>query len=67
MELVGDLRTGTFFEVLKRFIAKKGCLIKIYSNNGANFIGANNELKKVICSIFTNKEEIDYLANKAIK
>ena len=46
----------------------RGCSIEIHSENGTNFVDTNNKLKKVIRSLFTNKEEIDnYLANEAIK
>lgn len=44
LELVSDLSTA-FLNALKRFIARRGKCANIYSDNGTNFIGANNELK----------------------
>ncbi|GFX83972.1 integrase catalytic domain-containing protein [Trichonephila clavipes] len=43
LELVSDLTTGAFLAALKRFVARRGRPIEIHSDNGRNFVGANNE------------------------
>lgn len=47
IELVGDLSTASFLDALKRFVSRRGLCSKIYSDNGTNFIGANNDLKRI--------------------
>ena len=37
-----DLSTDYFMIALKRFIARRGRPVRIYSDNGTNFVGANN-------------------------
>ena len=48
LELVDDLSTDHFIMALKRFIARRGRPQSIHSDNGTNFVGANNELRKCI-------------------
>ena len=48
LELVDDLSTDHFIMALKRFIARRGRPQSIYSDNGTNFVGANNELRKCV-------------------
>lgn len=48
LELVDDLSTDHFIMALKRFIARRGRPQSIYSDNGSNFVGADNELRKCI-------------------
>ena len=48
MELVDDLSTDHFIMALKKFIARRGRPQSIYSDNGSNFVGADNELRKCI-------------------
>ena len=48
LKLVEDLSTGHFFMALKRFIAGRGRPQSIHSDNGTNFVGANNDLRKCI-------------------
>lgn len=42
IELVHDLTTDSFLNALKRFISRRGKPNDIYSDNGLNFVGANN-------------------------
>jgi hypothetical protein len=44
IELVSDLTTDAFLATLKRFIARRGIVTDLFSDNGTNFVGANNEL-----------------------
>ena len=48
LELVSDLTTEAFIAALKRFIARRGKCANIYSDNGTNFVGANNELNEIV-------------------
>ncbi|UYV67071.1 hypothetical protein LAZ67_4003814, partial [Cordylochernes scorpioides] len=45
LELVTSLSTEAFIQALRRFIAWRGRPTVIYSDNGTNFVGANNALK----------------------
>ena len=56
IELAGDLSTDSFILALKRFIARRGLPLYMWSDNGQNFVGANNELKSAFKKI--NQEEI---------
>ena len=47
IEIVGDMTTESFLAALKRFISRRGKPQKICSDNGTNFVGANNELKEL--------------------
>ena len=47
LELVSDLSTATFLSALKRFIARRGNIAHIYSDNATNFVGANRELQQL--------------------
>ena len=38
--------TDTFIQALRRFIARRGAVRSIMLDNGTNFVGATNELKK---------------------
>jgi hypothetical protein len=47
IELVSDLTSETFIAALRRFIARRGFCSTMYSDNGTNFVGANNELREL--------------------
>lgn len=47
LEATSELTTATFIAALRRFISRRGRPRILYSDNGANFIGANRELKEV--------------------
>ncbi|XP_063979066.1 uncharacterized protein LOC135163517 [Diachasmimorpha longicaudata] len=48
LELVSDMTTAGFLGGLKCFVGRRGKPISIHSDNGTNFVGANNELKEII-------------------
>ncbi|GFV33276.1 uncharacterized protein TNCV_1497981 [Trichonephila clavipes] len=52
LEIVSDLTTEAFLAALKRFVARRGRPIEIHSDNGRNFVGANNELRKILKALF---------------
>lgn len=47
LELTTSLATAAFLEVFRRFIARRGRPKIVYSDNGRNFVGAQNFLKEV--------------------
>ncbi len=51
IELVSDLTGEAFLAALKRFVARRGarrgCPTHLQSDNGSNFVGANNILKDI--------------------
>ncbi|GFX04731.1 integrase catalytic domain-containing protein [Trichonephila clavipes] len=61
LELVSDLTTEAFLVALKRFVARRGRPIEIHSDNGRNFVGANNELRKILKALF--KVQIEAVLN----
>lgn len=62
LELVTSLSSDSFILAVRRFIARRGRPITIYSDNGTNFVGTNNELK----AIDWNKIE-DFAIDKRIQ
>ncbi|GFX03175.1 integrase catalytic domain-containing protein [Trichonephila clavipes] len=46
IELVSDLTSQAFIAALKMFMARRGKCAKLFSDNGKNFVGASNEIKK---------------------
>ncbi|GFX47720.1 integrase catalytic domain-containing protein [Trichonephila clavipes] len=61
LEIVSDLTTEAFLSALKRFVVKRGRPIEIHSDNGRNFVGANNELRKILKALF--KVQIEAVLN----
>ena len=47
LELANDLSTEGFLAALRRFIGRRGMPSHVYSDNGTNFVGANNELNEI--------------------
>ena len=43
IELAGDLSTDSFLLALRRFISRRGYVKVMRSDNGTNFVGANNK------------------------
>lgn len=50
IELVVDLTTAKFMQAFRRFTSRRGLCSQIYSDNGRNFVGASNELRKLLSS-----------------
>ncbi|XP_055633862.1 uncharacterized protein LOC129774185 [Toxorhynchites rutilus septentrionalis] len=47
LELVPDLSTAKFIQALRRFVSQRGICSEIHSDNGRNFVGAANELRRL--------------------
>ncbi|XP_063740237.1 uncharacterized protein LOC134864868 [Eleginops maclovinus] len=63
IEMLEDLSTDAFLNALRCFIALRGAVRQIRSDQGTNFLGAKNELKKGLKDL--DKERIaTYLARK---
>lgn len=66
LELVTSLSTNEFLGTFRRFIARRGRPSIMYSDNGTNFIGADNafsELNWNIISEYSAAERIDWRFN----
>ncbi|GFU44337.1 integrase catalytic domain-containing protein [Trichonephila clavipes] len=69
LEIVTNCSTDAFLGALKRFISRWGKPHDIFSDNGTNFVGANNELKKILQNLFIKegKETIEnFIASEGI-
>ncbi|XP_055916401.1 uncharacterized protein LOC129949150 [Eupeodes corollae] len=65
LEAVSDLTTQAFLAAFKRFTARRGICKQIYSDCGTNFIGANNELAKMMKEAQHDwKQVAELLANR---
>lgn len=70
LELVTDLTTEGFISALRRFISRRGLCQDIYSDNGTNFVGANNVLKELYTTLNDpNQHKLihDYLSSRRIQ
>lgn len=68
IELVSELTTAAFLAAFRRFVSRRGRPTNIYSDNGSNYIGANNELGKLYDFLGNNCEYIaNQLASERIK
>ncbi|XP_055585175.1 uncharacterized protein LOC129738027 [Uranotaenia lowii] len=50
IELVADLSTAKFIQALRRFVSRRGLCSDMHSDNGRNFLGADNELRQLVNS-----------------
>lgn len=48
IEVASSLDTDSFINALRRFIARRGQVMEIRSDNGTNFVGAERELRQAI-------------------
>ncbi|XP_076661056.1 uncharacterized protein LOC143364804 [Halictus rubicundus] len=66
LEVVSDLTTEAFIAALKRFIARLGMCKNLYSDNGTNFVGANNELTELHQTLSKDEKFNHFLTSKSI-
>ncbi|GFX85020.1 integrase catalytic domain-containing protein [Trichonephila clavipes] len=68
IELVSDLTSQAFIVALKRFMARRGKCAKLFSDNDKNFVGASNEIKKLLEIVRKPDEKLaNYLAAEGIE
>ncbi|GFX03796.1 integrase catalytic domain-containing protein [Trichonephila clavipes] len=68
IELVLDLTSQAFIAALKRFMARRGKCAKLFSDNGKNFVGASNEINKLLEIVRKPDEKLaNYLAAEGIE
>lgn len=48
LEVVSDLTADGFIAAFKRFVARRGHVSEVWSDNGTNFVGASKELRKIV-------------------
>lgn len=60
LEVISDLTTEGFLAALRRFVARRGLPKTIYSDNGTNFVGANNKLKELY-ALFNSNEHTELI------
>ena len=46
IEITHSLNSDSFIQALRQVIAHRGHIRVLYSDNGTNFVGCENELKK---------------------
>lgn len=66
LEMAASLDTDSFIHALRRFIARRGQIKTLRSDNGTNFIGAERELKRAIAEWNVSKIE-DHLKQQGIQ
>lgn len=66
LEMAASLDTDSFIHALRRFIARRGQIKILRSDNGTNFIGAERELKRAIAEWNVSKIE-DHLKQQGIQ
>ncbi|XP_051803238.1 uncharacterized protein LOC127533647 [Acanthochromis polyacanthus] len=63
IEMLEDLTTDAFINALRCFIAIRGAVRQLRSDQGTNFVGAKNELTKSLKEVDTDRLKV-YLAEK---
>ncbi len=62
IELCLDLSTDEFMAALRRFCARRGTPTDIFSDNGTNFVGTNNEFHHIRQLLQSSKRSISHFA-----
>ena len=67
VEVVSSMDTNSFILALRRFIAIRGTVSKIYSDNGGNFLGAINNVADIerIQNYISSAHNISWVLNPA--
>ncbi|XP_063911207.1 uncharacterized protein LOC135128239 [Zophobas morio] len=66
LELVSDCTTESFLQALKRFVGRRGKPNDIFSDNGTTFVGAKNEMQRLLSSRNDRNYIIKYLTTEQI-
>ncbi|XP_043220311.1 uncharacterized protein LOC122389655 [Amphibalanus amphitrite] len=67
LEMADNLSTDSFICALKRFISRRGNVQVIRSDNGTNFVGTNNELKREWRKLHSSDAIYNTLAKRGIE
>jgi hypothetical protein len=62
IELVTDLSTAAFLAALRRFFARRGKSVKLFSDCGTNFVGAFRELTE-FAKLAASQEKVEWQFN----
>ena len=70
IEMLEDMSTDSFINGLRCFIAVRGTVLQLRSDQGSNFVGAKNELKEALkelsiekVAVFLGKQQCEFLMN----
>ena len=66
IEVATSLETDSFINALRRFIARRGNVQVIRSDNGTNFVGAERELKKEL-KVWNDSVVSEFMLQKSIE
>ncbi|XP_030746008.1 uncharacterized protein LOC115874849, partial [Sitophilus oryzae] len=67
IELVSDLTKEAFLASFKRFIARRGKPIQMFSDNGTNFVGANFEMQRLYNFLQENNKSLsEHIENEGV-
>lgn len=58
LELVSSLTSDAFIVMFKRFISRRGLPANMYSDNGTNIVGSNNEIKQLFEFLKNSQDEL---------
>ncbi|XP_037827102.1 uncharacterized protein LOC119615101 [Lucilia sericata] len=60
LEATSDLSTPAFLAAFSRFVSRRGCPLHLYSDNGANFVGASKILAKEFLQTSYQRVQANY-------
>lgn len=66
LEVASDMTSEAFVAALKRLVARRGICRNMYSDNGSNFVGANNELQQLYEEFQGDEKVQRFLTEKGI-
>ncbi|XP_054272529.1 uncharacterized protein LOC128992813 [Macrosteles quadrilineatus] len=67
LEVVTDLSSEAYLAALTRFVSRRGLCSNIYSDCGTNYVGAANEVQKIVKNFFVQKETQEALSKFAME
>lgn len=63
IELISDLSTPAFLSALRRFVARRGRIQELHSDNGTAFKGAANSMHRIYEMLKTNNNDREMISN----